>query len=123
MLYVVWIRCVELVDQFKQLKQEHSPMRLEEDHGEKDVLQGSLHHATKADAQQPAMDSERRKPYVGVAQAGPGYTPDYTVAAGAWPHIGLYRDVAVHLEATNQYGLHLAAPFMTQWGVNQRCVH
>ena len=110
LLYVVGIRHADLVEQLKQFKQEHSPMHRDERHADKYGLQDSLSNATKTGTQQPDMDSDPSKTCGGVAQAGPGYAPDYTVTAGAWPHIDFHRDVAVQLEATNQYGLHPCRP-------------
>ena len=112
-LCVLGVRHIEPDDQVK-----HSSIRRKVHHAEKYDLRDSLSDATKTDTQQPDMDSDPRKTCDGVAQAGPDYTSDYTVTAGAWawPHIDFHLGVAVQLEATNLYGLHLAAPFYGAMG-------
>ena len=119
MLYVLVIRRVELVEQFKQ---EPSPMCRDERHAGKCDLQDSLSDATRTDGQQPDAGSDPSKTCGGAEQPGPGYTSGYTAAKGASPNIDFHRDTAPRLETNNPYGLRFYRPFILKWGENRLCV-
>ena len=122
---VVGVRHAALVEQSKQdpvmeFKQEHSLMRRKERQTEEYDPQGSFNDATKPDMQRPNMDSDSSKTCGEAGQKGSAYTSGYVVSEGAWPDIDFHRDVDVHLETTNVYGLHLTAPLLRSWVVGCR---